>query len=134
SSDMVYFYNLVPAHASSPWSYYNTPWWLWWSGNPIDTVRVGSEMSSEKSREFGSHRTASDNNSFSPPPPTRTPPKSGLDSEASNSSTMGKGEKSNSGERNDPGVARSSDESARNQSKEAKQDSSEKRNIGSRRK
>jgi hypothetical protein len=125
SSAMIYFYNLVPAHVSSPWSYYNTPWWLWWSGSPVDTVQVGSEASPERSREFGSHRATSDNNSFNPPPPTRTPPKSGSDSGTSTSSTMEKDGKSNLGERKN--------ESSRDQGKEAKQDSSEKRNIGSRR-
>lgn len=134
SSDVVYFYNLVPAHTSSLWSYYNTPWWLWWSGNPIDTVQVGSGVSSERSREFGSHRATSDNNSFNPPPPTRTPPKSGSDSGFDASSTIEKDGKSNSGERRGSGIVRSSDESLRSQSKEAKQDSTEKRNIGSRRK
>ncbi|CUS77575.1 hypothetical protein JGI6_00489 [Candidatus Kryptonium thompsonii] len=91
----------------------------------LTLFKLAVKLPPERSREFGSHRATSDNNSFNPPPPTRTPPKSGSDSGTSTSSTMEKDGKSNLGERKN--------ENSRDQGKEAKQDSSEKRNIGSRR-
>ncbi len=133
-SDMIYFYSLVPTHSLSPWVYYNTPWWLWWSSGSLDTVQAGGVASPERLREFGSHRATSDNNSFTPPPPTRTPPKSEANSKDSVSSTVEKGDKSNLGERKNTTNIRSPDESSGDQAKGAKQDSNDnRRNIGSRR-
>lgn len=134
-SELNYFYDLVPAHTASPWAYYNSPWWFWWSGNYVDTARAQNmEMPSERQREFGSHRTASGNSSFTPPPPTRTPPKStsGIEGNSS-SSSMGKAKTTN--DRGDQSGFRSSTSGdSREQNKDGNKESEGKRNIGSRRK
>ncbi|CUT01466.1 hypothetical protein [Candidatus Chrysopegis kryptomonas] len=135
-SELAYYYEFIPAHTSSPWVYYNTPWWFWWINNPPDTSRgQGSTpiATPERTRDFGSHRSTG-NESFSPPPPTRTPPKSGADTTPSSTSSIGKSDttKSNDG-RNTPSV-RSSNEGSREQSRESNTTEEAKRKIGSRRK
>ena len=135
-SELAYYYELMPAHTPSPWVYYNTPWWFWWTDNlPTDTSGqiLTPVATPERARDFGSHRQ-SGNETFSPPPPTRTPPKSNADSNSSSSSSsssIGKSDSSKSdANRNIPGV-RSSNESSREQNKETEE---ARRKIGSKRK
>ncbi|MEN3038920.1 MAG: hypothetical protein ABDI07_07195 [Candidatus Kryptonium sp.] len=128
------YYNLIPAHSSSPWVYYNTPWWFWRSENYNDTVKSQSTNSTnENPREFGSRRATSSNNTFfTPPPPTRTPPRSGSETTSDSSSSIGKGKDSKAGEGRDSSNIRS-EENSRNQVRESDQNKEGKRNIGSKR-
>lgn len=134
SNAEIAYYNLIPAHRSSPWAYYNTPWWLWWSENYNDTVKSQTTNSiNENTREFGSRRsTSSNNNFFTPPPPTRTPTRSETGMSSDSSSSIGKERDSKTGEGRDSSGIRS-EENSRNQGRESEQNKEGKRNIGSKR-
>lgn len=134
-SELNYFYSLIPSHTTSPWIYYNSPWWFGWSGNYIDTTRAQNiEAYPERQRNFGSHRATTGDNSLVLPTPTRTPSKSnnGVGKDSS-SASMEKGGKSN--ERNEQSGFRSSTGGdSREQNRDGNKETESKRNIGSRRK
>ncbi len=131
-SELSYFYSFIPSHNSSPWAYYNMPWWFQWGNNLTDTSQttVGSSPQEERLRDFGVHRGSNTNSSFTPPTPTRSPSSSGNNANSSSSGSMEKSSKS--GESRDSVQGRTSSDSSKSQDKEESKDG--KRNIGSRRK
>ena len=130
-ADLDYFYDLMPSQDASAWVYYNYPWWFSWVNMEADT---GSSTGSvfERVREFGTHRTPS-NESFSPPP-SRTPSGSDSSSKSSSTGSISKGSEVNSEGARSLGNLRSLDGNSREQNKESEQNKEGKRNIGSRRK
>jgi hypothetical protein len=133
-AELDYFYDLMPAHNASAWAYYNYPWWFSLVNMEADTVSGSSTGSVfERTREFGTHRTPS-NESFSPPPPSRTPSGSDSSSKSSSTGSISKGSEVKSEGARSSGNLRSSDGNSREQNKESEQNKEGKRNIGSRRK
>ncbi len=134
-SELSYFYSFIPSHDSSPWVYYNTPWWIQWSNNSIDTgqATVSSPPQEERLRDFGVHRGSNTNStSFSPPTPTRSPSVTGNNASSSSSGSMEKERSSKNSKSGDSVRTRTSDDDSKSQGKEESKDG--KRNIGSRRK
>ncbi len=133
-SELSYFYSFIPSHNSSPWVYYNTPWWIQLNNNLTDTSQatIGDSPQEEKLRDFGVHRGSNTNSSFSPPTPTRSPSGSGNNVNSPSSGSMEKEKNSKSGESRDSVQGRTSDDSSKSQGKDESKD--RKRNIGSRRK
>ncbi len=123
--DISYLYEPLPSHVSSPWVYYNIPWWIEWLRDDSSQVNVGAS-STEKVRNFGEHR-AGNETSFSPPPPTRT-------STFAKDSTTSSKERGNNSVRisKDSAGANPSNENAKSQ--ENRQNGKRERNIGQRRK
>jgi hypothetical protein len=131
SSELFYFYSFIPSHNSSPWAYYNMPWWFQWGDNLTNAnqTTVGGSSQEEKVRDFGVHRDSNTNSSFTPPTPTRSPSNSENNANSSSSGSMGKNSKN--GENRDSTQSRTSNDSSSSQDKDESKDG--KRNIGSRR-
>ncbi len=133
-AELDYFYGLIPSHNASAWVYYNYPWWFSWT-NVVDDIVSDSVSGAvfERKREFGTHRAPS-GESFSLPPPSRTPAGSDSSSRSSSTGSVGKGSEVKTEGVRSPANLRSSDGDSREHNKESEQNREGKRNIGSRRK